>query len=299
MRAIVTIDLGGALELNAFWSWEAAAARWGVPWLIVRQGLAGRYLALLWRAADGLASGAASAMAALPATILGPASQKTEAFGFADAARAVLARTPGVAAACPMAELGEERHHELFVVDADTVVSARCPSPFVGTSWGPLDRTHHPRHARLVAVGNGNPQRCGDYQGIRGAELAEWGKLPAVQAGAVHTEPPAAGEYFNSGVMLARAGARDVFEAARGVCLLDLGLGWHDQTPLNFFALVEARKHAARRAFQLALVDETWNFIHPRTLGAGWEDMGRTGKYIYHFAGEPERAGVIERVRWE
>ena len=43
-------------------------------------------------------------------------------------------------------------------------------------------------------------------------------------------------------------------------------------------------------------LDETWNFIHPFTLGADWKRMQ---KHIYHFAGEPNRAQTMPEVRWK
>ena len=165
-----------------------------------------------------------------------------------------------------------------FVLDADTLVSAECPNPFV-VFPGP----------ELVAVSNGSA-RFPDLVQILGCEFFEWAKLAAEEprlAGAQYQ----IGGYFNTGMMLLKRRAHaEMFRLVSDVVKADHGLGWNDQTPINMAAVALAVK--------VWLVDERWNYIHPRTLGGGWLKMRSTGQYIYHGAGEPSRNEWLNRADW-
>lgn len=168
---------------------------------------------------------------------------------------------------------------EFFILDADTVVSSQCPNPFE-TFTGP----------ELVAVPNGS-DRFGDLWAIRSCEAFEWNKLQREEprvAGAVYSQ----GQYFNTGMMVVRRLYHEaLFELISDIVQVDHGLGWCDQTPIV--------ASAAALGSPVRLVGEEWNFIHPCVLGPNWLSMRATGKFIYHFAGEPGREHVLPTVAWQ
>lgn len=171
---------------------------------------------------------------------------------------------------------------EVLVLDADTMISEACPNPF----------EVFPDEDLFIAVANGNVERFGDFSGIKAGERAEWAKVFKWAKRIEPSMPHEPNTYFNSGMMIARKNRHGhMFNRAFNLCQANLGLGWGDQTPLNW---------AAREmGIQVRLAAETWNFIHPHTLGPGWKDMERTGKFIYHFAGDPQRIKNIEQVKWQ
>lgn len=170
-------------------------------------------------------------------------------------------------------------HDAYFVLDADTLVSAECPNPFV-VFPGP----------ELVVVPNGSA-RFPDLLQIMGCEVYEWNKLLAEEprlAGAQYRP----GMYFNTGMMLLKRSAHEeMFRLVSDIVKVDHGLGWNDQTPINMAAMA--------KGVSVWRVDERWNYIHPSTLGGGWRKMSSTGKYVYHGAGEPGRNEWLNRVDWQ
>lgn len=168
---------------------------------------------------------------------------------------------------------------EFFILDADTVISALCPSPFE-TFSGP----------ELIAVQNGS-QRFHDLPQIRACEAYEWAKLQQEEP-RLKVVPYYVGYYFNSGMMLVkRAHHKEMFNLIADIVQTDHGLGWNDQTPINMCA--------ALMGIVVNLVPEIWNFIHPSVLGTHWLDMSKTGAYVYHGAGEPARIKWLPEVIWE
>lgn len=183
---------------------------------------------------------------------------------------------------------------EIFILDADMIVSARCPNPFEAFGGAgraaTSDASQREACYPLIAVANGSG-RFGDYGQIKGAEHYEVTKLRAQEprlAGAAY-DP---NTYFNTGMMLARRAAHAaMFQLAFDVCHVDHGLGWVDQTPLNLAA--------TKLGVPVQLADERWNYIHPVMLGRGWEDMRTKDAFIYHFAGETGREHILPTVKWE
>jgi hypothetical protein len=170
-------------------------------------------------------------------------------------------------------------YEEVFILDADVVVSSKCPNPF--------DSFTNPE---LVAVANGG-QRFGDLHQVKSAESYEVRKLRH-QEPRLQDAPYDPKRYFNTGMMLARREHHaKMFKLALDVCHTDHGLGWCDQTPLNLAA--------TKLGVNVHLADERWNYIHGRTLGPGWMDMTSKDVYIYHFAGEPGREHVIPQIKWK
>lgn len=168
---------------------------------------------------------------------------------------------------------------EFLILDADTTISARCPDPFE-IFRGP----------ELVAVRNGS-ERFGDLAQIRACERYEWEKLQAEEPrlAAARYVP---GAYFNTGMMVVRrAFHEEMFRLISDIVQTDHGLGWNDQSPINMCASVCGVK--------VLLASERWNYIHPCMLGDGWLDMKKTGAYLYHGAGEPERIYWLPRVAWQ
>lgn len=170
-------------------------------------------------------------------------------------------------------------YDEVFILDADTLVSSSAPDPFELFS-GP----------ELIAVRNGS-ERFGDLSQVRSCECYEWEKLLAQEgrlAGAKYIE----GSYWNTGMILARRKNHEaMFRLASEVALIDHGLGWVDQTPLNMAAIIAG--------VNVNLVSESWNYIHPYMLGAEWMDMTKfPDVYVYHGAGEPSRIVWLPNVKW-
>ena len=310
MKAILTVSFNGALGQVSRSSMAAAARRWGTreqPVLFIIVSEPNAHVAAtgvtrvarweVWQSYPDLrppeppGAHCTTSLENLPQTPLGPASMKTEAFEILDLVEAQwLASQRAPCWSCGGPRHREQEPHQVLIIDADTVVSSVCPDPFAEFQM------QHPTtmagaRRPLVVVKNGNPERFGDYQAILNCERHEWAKVfnasEASQYSFLNSAPK---DYFNSGVMVAQECHRGLFAEAKRYCLLDLGLGWQDQTPLNFVAQLNGGAN---------FVDEKWNFIHPWTLGAGWEDMHKTGKFIYHFAGEPDRAEKIARVKWQ
>jgi hypothetical protein len=158
----------------------------------------------------------------------------------------------------------------VFILDADLVVSAACPDPFA--MFGPEG----------LQVVSDRQTVCPARDK---AETDEW-EIVAGQ----RFKPPF---YFNSGVILADvAEHRSLFSHVAQTCREFPHLCWHDQTPFN----VVAHHHHPESVAQMS---DTWNFHNPARRLAGWADMRATGKFIYHFPGNPDRNLEIDQVRWE
>lgn len=197
-------------------------------------------------------------------------------------------------------EIGPELD-EALVMDADTVIRGDAPNPF---EYFPADK--------LVVVENGGA-RFGDDAQIKGAEQYEWQKVRQYCLDELHQWPEHAPlcrdiiPYFNTGFIVARrARHAELFRQAELICRRDLGLGWCDQTPLNFRA---ATKEYVRTRYGFGFGDltsdfagmhfaeETWNYIHPECcLGPDWRNMK---KFVYHFAGTCGRRELIQQVNWK
>ena len=166
---------------------------------------------------------------------------------------------------------------EALTLDADTVISSACPSPF--------ERFDGPE---FVAVINGNPERFGDIDAIRQCEVFEWQRLQEREP-ALASAQYVAGRYWNSGMMLARrAYHAEMFRLALDVVHRDNGCGWVDQTVLNMAAIVTG--------VQVRFANESWNMIHPEGL-PGFPRMDHG--YIWHFAGSPGRENILPRIQWQ
>ena len=180
---------------------------------------------------------------------------------------------------------------DVMILDADTVVSEWCPNPF--TTFDQPDE--------LVAVVN-NRVEFGDTAGILAAERQEWGKCQQyfrtkMASGGSKMESLQHGDqpYFNTGMVIARRAHHEgLFTMAYELCLANLGLGWGEQTPLNYYAAaMGTRMHYAPPA---------WNLIHADHLLHGdWLNMAGhpAAPFIYHFAGTSQREKKIAAVRWK
>ena len=181
-----------------------------------------------------------------------------------------------VSPAClPAAAFADTPFDEVLILDADTLMSINCPNPFEEFP-GP----------ELITVQNGNPERFGDYWAIKNCERYEWNKL-ASEDDRFAGLPWVDGEYFNSGVVLAkRRHHESMFALALSVVQVDHGLGWNQQTPFNM---------AARKlGVPVRLVDERWNLIHGLFLGNEWYRQA----HIIHFAGETNRERILPTLPW-
>lgn len=178
---------------------------------------------------------------------------------------------------CTVFEKSE--YDEAFILDADTLVSIKCPNPFEEFT-GP----------ELIAVQNGS-KRFGDLGQVKSAERWEVERLMSrdKRFSGVNYDPAF---YFNTGMMVVRRNDHaGMFKLALDVCHTDHQLGWCDQTPINMACL--------KLGVQVRLVPEKWNYIHGKCMGDGWMDMPSKDVYVYHFAGEPGREHVIPKVKWK
>lgn len=158
----------------------------------------------------------------------------------------------------------------LLILDADVVVSELCPNPFA----------FFPDPARMVVVSD----RQTHHPARDRVEADEWKRVTGAD-----TRPA---RFFNSGFILADAGHHaGLFARAAELCRKFRHLCWHDQTPFN----------VAAQGFpnDLHFTDEAWNFLNPTGRLADWPDMERTGKFIYHFAGNPARNRQMAEVKWQ
>jgi lipopolysaccharide biosynthesis glycosyltransferase len=187
-------------------------------------------------------------------------------------------RLPVAPHAYKCAAFARSEFDEILILDADTLVSSRCPNVFENFPG-----------SSLHAVPNGSA-RFGDLAQVKSAEKYEVDRLMSRDPRFAGL-PYHPGTYFNTGVLLVRREFHAaMFALALEVCQVDHGLGWVDQTPLNLAAL--------KCRVPVTLLHERWNYIHPAALGPGWEDLTKQDVYIAHFAGEPGREHVIPNVKW-
>lgn len=206
-------------------------------------------------------------------------------------------RLPMAPGAYKTAAFARSDYDEVFILDADVIVSGKCPNPFETFPLTPsLSPSEGERVAKpgegspLIAVRNGSA-RFGDLWQVKAAEAYEVAKLQRQDARFAGL-PYSPATYFNTGMLLAkRAAHAAMFALAHEVCHVDHGLGWIDQTPLNLAALA--------CGVPVNLVDERWNFIHGQTLGADWKDLRRHDVYVLHFAGETGREMTLPQIVWE
>lgn len=160
----------------------------------------------------------------------------------------------------------------LLLLDADVAIRQDTPSPF--SEW---------RNDGIIAVRNGS-RRFSTYESIKEAERFEWSKIKE------HFEkvPYEPWPYFNSGFILIDRKYQSVLQIANEICR-KVGLGWQDQTPINF----AAKYYGA----PVMLIGETWNYMAPEHFhpDGNWNVMY---KHIYHFAGCPDRLKILEQVGW-
>lgn len=165
----------------------------------------------------------------------------------------------------------------VFIIDADAIISSRCPNPF---EILPQETFSVVGLSKRIDP-DGQLAWCGNS--------FEWGmvnELPGIEP-----LPSDGWHYFNSGMMLAwRSSCMAAMALAHEMCQIPNRCGWIEQTFINWaLKKLSTPMHCA---------DETWNFIHPQTLGPTWKDMAATGVYVYHGAGEPDRLQWLSEVKW-
>lgn len=161
----------------------------------------------------------------------------------------------------------------ICILDADTIIRADCPSPF----------EKFPSEI-ITACINKQPHLAPFY--LQAASVIEPKEmkliLEAKPEGTVNFDYK---HYINTGFLVAeRHSHQHVFELARHIYLSVDGFGWHDQTPLNYaIAYTKAGVH---------LADLTWNYCMPG-------NQLRMHKWIYHYAGSPERYDILRKIDWQ
>lgn len=162
----------------------------------------------------------------------------------------------------------------IFYVDADTVISASCPSPFA----------RFPEDA-FVAVDNQQDPMTEDCRRACADNIAR-DFITINQALGLDAGPTYPKSFVNSGVWLAsRELHAGVLATALETARISSGLTeWKDQSALNH-ALIMARTAVLK-------ADAAWNCQFPPDTGAG--PMTR---YIYHWAGGENRERM-DRVNW-
>lgn len=158
----------------------------------------------------------------------------------------------------------------ILILDADMVVSSECPNPFeVFTEQTFAVVTDRQTH---------NPARDK-------AETDEW----EIVTGKREKIP----FYFNSGFILASYRHHvPIFNEAATLCEEHPHLCWHDQTPFN------VSLHLAPVPIAVCQADMCFNFQNPCGRIRDWQDMRKSGQYIYHFPGNPDRNHQIKQVTW-
>jgi len=160
----------------------------------------------------------------------------------------------------------------VLCIDADAVIRGDAPSPF---EVCPPDM--------LGAVKNSLP-RMPDYAALLKVEAEDWARIN----GHFGRSLPRDDKFFNAGVMVLSRSAHEEFLKRAEFIQERVGkdLTWFEQSAMNYAA--------AELGIPLYLMDETWNYVHPEQLGH-WDYMER---YVYHFAGKPDRDRILSRIRW-
>jgi hypothetical protein len=165
-----------------------------------------------------------------------------------------------------------------FIIDCDAIISAAAPNPFETLP-------------QMFCAGGMSPRIDPDGQLQWCGVQHEWRDKLLTLPG-VDQIDPGDWRYFNSGVMLAyRNQNTEAFKQALEICHIPNQLGWIEQTPLQY-----ALKKLGGQMFWFG---ESWNFIHPQTLGPDWIDMTKhLSVNVYHGAGEPDRLQWLARCKW-
>lgn len=162
------------------------------------------------------------------------------------------------------------KSHRICILDADTIIRSDTPSPFVVFS-----------EKAFTAVVNKQLHMPPFYQ--YAADQIQPKEIELImQRYPVFTFDHS--RYFNTGfLMVNRAQHTGILERASEIFLSVTGLGWWDQSPLNYCV--------QESGVVLFIADVTWNYCMPPT------EQGME-KYIYHFAGIPTRREILETLNW-
>lgn len=161
-------------------------------------------------------------------------------------------------------------HDQLFVLDADTIIRIDTPSPF---EVFPPDT--------FCACINKQPQLGPHYIGA-GIQIEHnemnfiFKKYPRLDFDY--------DRFINTGMFMCYRRHQPIMERAFEIYETTDGLIWWDQSAFNY-ALAEAQE-------PIHFVDTTWNWC-----GAPNELHGMR-KYIYHYAGNPSRYGILPKIDW-
>ncbi len=164
-------------------------------------------------------------------------------------------------------------YDEIFYLDADCIVSCKCPNPF-DIFWDKV---------ALRVVHDSSPLDC---------RIQDWA-LHARKMPDLLNIPLSINNYWNSGMILARRCYHEqMFELANRICQTDFGSPWVDQTVLNMAAILED--------VEIEFVSERWNYLHVQRF----QDFMNFGKhadapYIFHGAGDPSRVEWLHTVNWQ
>lgn len=161
----------------------------------------------------------------------------------------------------------------VFYVDADTVISAGCPSPF---ELFPADA--------FVGCKNNQPQMTGECERACVDTIAR--DLMAINKVLDQDLPNYPINFVNSGVWLvSREHHAPLLRRAYEIVALSVGqTAWKDQSALNY-ALIELKT-------PVLVIDNTWNYQFPPDTADG-----PMRELIYHWAGGDNR-DQIDKVNW-
>lgn len=161
----------------------------------------------------------------------------------------------------------------IMVLDADTIIRIDTPSPFEMFS----------SENAFVACINKQPQIGEHYLGAaRVIEAAEFERIYAAGHERVDFDFD---RFVNSGMWIGSRKYHESVVRPAATVGRDTGtLGWWDQAALNYMLAVTKTT--------LHLADTRWNYCMP---SSPWDRMS---KYIYHFAGNPERYDILPQVNW-
>jgi hypothetical protein len=154
------------------------------------------------------------------------------------------------------------------------------------TLWLQIHSKYFPKDCMTVV--HNATQRWNEYAIIKQIEYEEWAKIEKEFGPAPYIPE----HYFNSGMMMVNKTLHtNVFKLAMQMhitcCNKNIPLGWCDQSLFNW-----ATKKLGTKMY---MCDETWNFVHPEQL----TDYYKMKKYIYHFAGTPNRNEEMPKIIWK
>ena len=160
----------------------------------------------------------------------------------------------------------------IMCIDADCIIWKGVPSPFETFS-----------EYYFTACQNKQPH-MGSY--IEAGRIGELNEFERIHAAGFPQLTFDFDNFFNSGMWV---GTRSLHAKVLSRAL-EIGLGtgtlhWWDQAALNY-AIAESH-------IPIHLASRTWNFCLPNF--PPWDKME---KYIYHFAGRPERYELLPIINW-